>query len=268
MREWKSRAFRIMTMDNCWNGTAKQWLGVATSPIVVQRIADAAWVPGERQAVFAKKLGFTMNQILRGLYSCDHDLFARHYRHQLVNTASSSDSFLFVGRFVKEKGLTTLISAYRRYRDLTSQPWPLSCCGAGDLRNLLTDVPGVTIKGFVQPKDLPSQFAEAACLILPSTFEPWGLVVHEAAAAGLMILASDRVGSTPHLVQDGYNGFTFDAGDSFQLAALMYRISSSPLERRRSMAAASYSLSLQYTPRRWAETLLSFIEYHRSSNPY
>ena len=41
-------------------------------------------------------------------------------------------------------------------------------------------------------------------------FEPWALVVHEAASAGRLILASENVGAVPHLVQPGYNGYIFD----------------------------------------------------------
>jgi len=123
---------------------------------------------------------------------------------------------------------------------------------------------GIIVRGFVQPDQLPSIFGEVGCLLLPSRFEPWAVVVHEAAAAGLPILASERVGSTVHLVQPGLNGFIFDAGDTEGLARLMTRISSSSTQRLEEMSEASHRLSLQYSPTRWAETLLD--GYHFSND--
>jgi glycosyltransferase involved in cell wall biosynthesis len=98
---------------------------------------------------------------------------------------------------------------------------------------------------------------------MPSTFEAWALAVHEAAAAGLLILASDAVGSGPHLVQDNYNGFVFGVNDSEGLSRLMERVSLLSDEKLNSMAAASYSLARQFTPARWADTLFDFVGHTR-----
>jgi glycosyltransferase involved in cell wall biosynthesis len=54
--------------------------------------------------------------------------------------------------------------------------------------------------------------------VLPSTFEPWGLVVNEVMNAGRPILVSDRVGCGPDLVQPGRNGFIFRVSDDAALA--------------------------------------------------
>jgi glycosyltransferase involved in cell wall biosynthesis len=119
---------------------------------------------------------------------------------------------------------------------------------------------GVIVQGFVQPDQLPEALARATCLVLPSFFEPWALVVHEAAAAGLLIIASDAVGSVPHLVQDGYNGFTFRPRDVEGLAELMERIGQLSGEAVHRMSMASFSLAQQFTPERWADTLIDFVQ--------
>jgi glycosyltransferase involved in cell wall biosynthesis len=54
-------------------------------------------------------------------------------------------------------------------------------------------------------------------MVLPSDFEPWALVVNEAAAAGLAIIATDKVGAAAELVRDGVNGFIFPASDLAKL---------------------------------------------------
>jgi glycosyltransferase involved in cell wall biosynthesis len=50
-------------------------------------------------------------------------------------------------------------------------------------------------------------------LVLPSDYEPWALVINEAAAAGLAIVSSDIVGAAAELVRDGVNGRLFPPGD-------------------------------------------------------
>lgn len=60
---------------------------------------------------------------------------------------------------------------------------------------------------------------QAACdaLVVPSDYEPWALVVNEAAAAGLAIVCTDVVGAAAELVRDGVNGATFPPGDAAAL---------------------------------------------------
>jgi glycosyltransferase involved in cell wall biosynthesis len=57
--------------------------------------------------------------------------------------------------------------------------------------------------------------------VLPSDYEPWGLVVNEAMASGTPVLASDRVGSARDLIEPGQNGWIFPAGDVAALAATL-----------------------------------------------
>ena len=172
-------------------------------------------------------------------------------------------AFVFVGRFIESKGVPVLAAAYRRYRSRVCDPWPLTCYGSGPLSHILEAEQGVIVEGFIQPKSLPTKLAEAACLVLPSSFEPWAVVVHEAATAGLLILASEAVGAVPHLVQDNYNGFVFGVNDVEGLSRLMERVSLMSDAKLGAMAAASFSLAQQFTPARWANTVLEYAECAR-----
>lgn len=260
-KKWKSRCPRIMTMDNYWLGTPRQWLACATSRFTVHRMADAVWVPGDRQVTFARKLGFSQARILRANLSGDFSRFSAIYSARVKNNRPLPKAFLFVGRLIELKGIRTLIDAYRFYRQRTKNPWPLLCIGRGSFASSLKAEPGVTVEDFVQPEHLPARMAHAACLVLPTPFEKWGLVVHEAAAAGLIILASEAVGAVAHLVQNNYNGFVFEVNNAEGLAQLMERVSGFSDEKLEAMSAASSSLARQFTPQRWADTLLEFAEY-------
>jgi glycosyltransferase involved in cell wall biosynthesis len=250
-RRFRGRAVRILSMDNAWRGTLKQWLGVGAAPLFLHPVYDVAFVPGERQAEFARRLGFDDSRIWRGNLTCDHPAFAALWREGAVPPRR----FLFVGRLAPEKGLSVLLDAYARYRAASADPWPLVVCGAGPLATRLAGVPGVDAPGFVQPEDLPVRFKEAGCLVLPSLFEPWGLVVHEAAAAGLAIISSTAAGAAVHLVQDGHNGYLVPPGDVAALARALGRYAAHDDTRRAEMAANSHRLSYQFTPAQWARTL-------------
>ena len=255
-RQYANKCWRVMTMDNCWDATWRQRAGTWISPYYLQPLADAVWLPGERQAVFARKLGFEQRTILRGLYACDQPTIEAVHTARVTQGKPLSRSFLFIGRFVEHKGIATLASAYAIYRQAHPDPWPLFCYGTGPLRSSLEGKPGIHVEGFVQPEHMPEILSNAGCLVLPSRFEPWALVVHEAASAGLPILASEKVGSAVHLVQPGYNGFIFNCGDAKGLATAMSRISDmgdADLDR---MSRASNSLSHQFSPKRWADTLI------------
>lgn len=258
MKPLKGRCLRIMTMDNCWNATLKQRLGALVSPFYVRPMADAAWVPGQRQATFARKLNYPIRRILQGLYCCEFAAFAAKHQQRLDEKRPLPSAFLFVGRLIEVKGIRTLADAYQRYRVNAKAPWPLIVCGTGPLSSLLEGKPGVQIQGFVQPSELPGVLASAGCLLLPSVFEPWALVVHEASAAGLLIIAAENVGSVPHLVQNYYNGFLVSTGDPVGLAEAMTWVSAMGVERQEGMSRASHELSRQYTPKRWADSLLEF----------
>ncbi|GIV57672.1 MAG: hypothetical protein KatS3mg042_0585 [Rhodothermaceae bacterium] len=242
----------IAGCDTQWTGSLRQRVGSVLSPWYLHSAIDVLWVSGERQRQLARRLGYAGARCWTGIYACDHARFASAYR----DDAERPCVFLFVGRYIPIKGLDTLLNAYRRYRAMTPEPWELHCAGTGELASLLEGQDGVTDLGFVQPDRLPEIFAGAGVFVLPSRREPWGVVVQEAAAAGLPLLCSTASGASVHLVQDGYNGFLFEPGDATHLASLMLRISRMTAAERRALSRASHLLSMQFTPERWAETFV------------
>lgn len=253
---------RILAMDNQWLATPKQWAGVAVSRFVVRPCFDAVFLPGDTQATFARKLGFTTEQTMSGLYTCDHPRFAAVAERR--GDALPPEAFLFVGRLVPDKGIDVLAGAYERYRTEVADPWPLLVAGTGPQQDLLEGVKGVETLGFVQPSDLPEVFERAGCLVLPSRFEPWATVIHEAAAVGLPVVCTRACGASTRLVLDGYNGVIVSPGNVDALTGALGRIHGLSDQERRAMGVASTSLARQHTPERWARTLLDRIPDFRA----
>jgi glycosyltransferase involved in cell wall biosynthesis len=78
----------------------------------------------------------------------------------------------------------------------------------------------VRILGFVNQSQLPSVYRSADLFVLPSLYEPFGLVVNEAMLCGCAVAVSDRVGAKYDLLREGENGYIFPAGNVEALAAV------------------------------------------------
>lgn len=98
--------------------------------------------------------------------------------------------------------------------------WELVILGDGVLRQAVeSSVPAhlrdrIHFTGFVNdPTDLAAIYGRSDVLLLPSDHEPWGVVVVEAAAAGLAIVTTNVVGAAPELVAPDRNGVRFPVGD-------------------------------------------------------
>jgi len=251
-KHFAGRTTRILCMDNPWEERPKQWLGRLVAPWYVQPLFDGALVAGERQFQFARRLGFRDRQILVGVYAPDAEAF----HCPSTSSNSSRSGFLYVGRLVQEKGISVLAEGYLKYRSETSTPWPLTVAGCGPLEHLLNGIAGVTIKGFVQPIDLPSLMHANACLVVPSLQEPWGMQISEGTTAGMAIVATTACGATPHLVRHGHNGFVIPPADSDALAVAMHRIAE--IQSSCVMSSASEQLARQFTPNLWVDNLLAW----------
>jgi glycosyltransferase involved in cell wall biosynthesis len=101
--------------------------------------------------------------------------------------------------------------------------------GDGELRPALEKLaleaaPGlVKFLGFQNQTELPALYDLCDVFVLPSRFEPWGLVVNEVMNAGKPVIVSDQVGSGSDIVREGENGSIFPAGDVAGLTQILDR---------------------------------------------
>lgn len=249
---------RVLCMDNQWRGTPKQWLGRLTWRQHIRPYYELVFVPGDRQVRFARMLGFSREHIMRGLYSADTPAFRPD---PVLEGDRRPLRFLYVGRLATGKGISVLARAYSLYRAAVPEPWPLDVVGTGPEERLLLGIDGVQLHGFVQPENLPMMMAQATALVCPSLFEPWGVVIHEATAAGVIVLCSEATGAGVHLVQDGYNGFSLRTGSSSDLSRGLVAVTNMSTARHMEMSAASESMSRQFSPERWATYVLDMLAW-------
>jgi glycosyltransferase involved in cell wall biosynthesis len=131
--------------------------------------------------------------------------------------------YLFVGRLIESKGLDVLLEAFRGFD--ASELW---IAGDGPLRATVEAEaardPRIRVLGHVDGSAIADVYGNADVLVLPSLYEPWGLVVHEALAYGLPVVASDQVGAADELIDPGTNGYVVPAGSSRELAHAMQAV--------------------------------------------
>lgn len=186
----------VLEMDMPWEWRIRKFAARFLLWRRLRRFA-AIFVPGGCAARYARWLGFPRCRIYEGRNCIDVAKFAG--RSSVAIDASAG--FLFLGRRSSEKGLDVLEKAYREYRQLGGT-WRL-------------DIPE-----YVEPEDVPRVMREHACLVVPSRWEPWGVVVLEAIAAGIKVIASDKVCARYDLPVDG----VFASGNCKQLARVMLDI--------------------------------------------
>ena len=107
----------------------------------------------------------------------------------------------------------------------------------------------VRFLGFVNQSQLPAVYTAADLLVLPSEFEPFGLVVNEAMCCACPVIASDRAGASRDLVAPVCPDFVFRCGDVDALAQLIKKAAANPAHLKE-LGRAALSHILTWSPER------------------
>lgn len=257
-KEWNNKIPVILAMDNKWKGTLKQKFATLYSPFSILKCFRFAWVPGLAQKDYALKLGFLEKNIRIGFYAADVSFFNAQYVESLkVKKEKFPHRFIYVGRYYDFKGVQELWTAFIRFKKKQNNDWELWCLGTGDITPI--EYPAIKHFGFVQPEEMTKLMKQCGVFILPSRVEPWGVVVHEFAAAGFPLLLSDQVGASEAFLENGTNGFIFSANAVSEIENAMEKISRCSNDELILMGVESCKKADSITPLKWADTLNDLI---------
>jgi len=248
----------LLGFDNQWSGTLRQRLACLYARLKITPLFDMAFVPGPEQALFARKMGF--HKIVQGAYSCDVDRFSTIQR-------TRSDDFwnmdrrtlFFVGRYADAKFIDELQDVFIELSDSAGKHWKLVCAGTGPLWESRRLHNSIEHLGFMQPEVLLKCMEQAHGFVLASTFEPWGVVVHEFATAGVPLVLSSAVGARTAFIENGRNGFVFQSGHRDALKSALTSLMSSGPEQLMQMSKHSSYLAHKITPQTWSNSLIQLL---------
>ncbi|MFM7104764.1 MAG: glycosyltransferase, partial [Flavobacteriales bacterium] len=164
------------------------------------------------------------------------------------------------GRYAKEKFSHQLFESFAQLPSQIIEEWELHAYGTGIEWEQRSIHPAIIHHGFVQPNKLKEEMTKGHAFVLPSIFEPWGVVVHEFAAAGFPMLVSNSVGAAEAFLEENKNGFLFDSGDSEKLKEGLIKLLSCSNVQLQQMGVQSKRLAQKITPETWSQTLLQIAQ--------
>lgn len=281
LRWCRRRARAILMSESKFDDEPRQWWKEKLKAFLYVRQFQSALVGGASHRDYLAKLGVAPSKIFTGYDVVDNGHFqsgAAAARRDSATTRSRHPAiphapyFIVVTRFIGRKNVERLVRAYAIYHGQVGADaaWDLVICGSGveepNIRKTITELgldARVHLPGFLPYGEIATWYGLAGALVHPALHEQWGLVLNEAAAAGLPILASKTVGAAAELVEDGKNGFLFDPNDTPAMAEALYKLAAASPAEREEMGRVSETIARKFAPETFGEGLLLATESAR-----
>lgn len=248
-----------------WSGSTEATSRIGKGPIRIMKEAfvrrcDASLAYGTAAARMLMQLGASKDRVVVGTNTVDVAAFARDVA--AARQESGYDSWrgrfpkrnvFFVGQMIERKGAPSLIRAFAA----ANRPdLGLILIGDGprfeDYRREFASVPNLFWEGYRQYKEIVHYYAASHVLVMPSEIEVWGLVVNEAMASGLPVIATSCSGATQDLVRNGETGYSYTSGDETTLSEYLGSVADEP-EKWDRMARNASTFIQQYNPDKYAD---------------
>lgn len=219
------------------------------------RLSSGCFVPGNAAAEYARSLGMPADRVAIAPNAADLDVFGAGVAEAARRRGAIRDELdldgpvvLCVSRLSPEKGVDVLVRA------AADVPATVVVVGDGPLADGLRRLapPNVRFAGRVERDGLPRWLAAADVFCLPSRSDTWGMVLSEAAVAGLPLVSTEAPGAAYDLIEPGANGERVPVDDPPALAAALRRAVEAGEEWRRAAGARSRELVSTATPAAWA----------------
>ena len=197
------------------------------------RLTNGAMPHGTGGTQYFRKYGVPASRIYRLPLEPDYDRIAGVSQTNATAMAESlrlapdRHRIIYSGRLVEVKRVDLLIEAFG-HMAAARPDWDLIILGSGpqeaQLRGAVSAILQDRVRfipAFRDPGDVFAVYRTCDVLALPSDYEPWAIVINEAAASGLALVCSDVVGAAADLLRDGVNGRSFKRGDLDGLTAAL-----------------------------------------------
>ncbi len=237
---------------------------------VLYRLASQALAPSSGTYDLLRTLGIPDENITRVPFVVDNDWWIaqsaqvdREAVRASWGASAETSVVLFCAKLQPWKRPFDLLRAFAEAKVTNSL---LVFAGEGPLRESLQAEAaqlGVSARvrflGFVNQSQLPACYTGADLLVLPSEYEPFGLVVNEAFLCGSMAAVSDNVGAARDLIAPVDASFIYPCGDVAALALLLRRALSDP-QRLASLRASTQERMKSWSPTDYIAATVKAVE--------
>jgi len=246
-----------------------------TLPAVKSLVRCAnAWIAyGTRAKEYLVSLGAREEKTFCAYNTVELDYFATNAalsdeeRVSLRRQLSISTEYvaLYCGNLLKMKGITELLQGFaafsKKHDNVT-----LLLVGSGrdktyfeTLARTLGIDERVVFVGYVDRASLPRYYGIADILVHPSHSEVWGLVINEALACGVPVIATEVCGAVADLLRHGENGFIIPVKSPRAISDALAQFFELPPAEQQAMRAAARAAVAPYTIQRAADAFVSAV---------
>jgi len=199
------------------------------------KIPQAFIVPGSAAKAYLEHYGVFSEDIFIAPTTVDVDWFSEKSRLSSDRKAALRKEYgvtenkivLYVGRMIAKKGVDVLLQAYAQIQHQGHEDVGLVLIGDGPLQKKLSarsNDDGIYWLGYQPAENIPEWYGLSDLFVCPSYGDQWAVVINEAMACGLPVVASETVGAAADLIKEGVNGVTVSPGNSDALAARIVEI--------------------------------------------
>jgi len=254
--------------QQAWKARFKKWLWPR-----LFRLADIVIVPSSRSVQLMRSLGIPPERVVLTPYAVHNDWWLerageidRAAVRRQWRVPECAPAVLFCAKLQPWKRPQDVLRAFARANVPDAY---LVYAGEGPMRPELQAEAAtlgvaerVRFLGFANQSQLPAVYRASDLLVLPSEYEPFGVVVNEAMLCGCAVAVSDRVGAGHDLVRPGETGFIFPCGDTDALAQI-FREALPARARLQQIGAAARRRLESWSPRENIEAMVQAIERAR-----
>ena len=161
---------------------------------------------------------------------CPHAISTKEYRPGPRRPGRKLTRILFVGSPNTRKGVDLLAAALGILEAEFEAEFQIAGSSKEETPKVIRRVREkgflgkLRVSRFLEGRDLIQKYQKADIFVLPSRFDTYGVVVHEAAACGLPLVVSSHAGASENLVVHGHNGFVVDPENTRQFAAALQKL--------------------------------------------
>jgi glycosyltransferase involved in cell wall biosynthesis len=242
-----------LAFDTIWQSNLKFVLGSFYFKLKYKKHFRFAFIPGKAQIKTARKLGFSDKNISEGFYTCE-DVF--RFNHKALR---DTKELWCIARYIPAKNINFLCEAFLSIPPNERSGWTLHIAGTGELFSTRIENDAIVHHGFIQPKSLSLKLENATAFVLPSLYEPWGVVVHEMATLGKPLLLSAAVGAKQDLLLEGKNGYSFNPHSAEELKIELLKIFAASHETLQNMGDNSAQIAKKFSSDNWVNSFTKMI---------